>query len=121
VRLQSRDLTKQLDKTEDNIRAFQAYGQSVGEVLKQIDDERFIIKASSGPRYVVGVREKINKEKLTPGTRVALDMQTLTIMRILPREIDPIVFNMLTDGTFFSRYLDRRRSWCVVHRCGRAE
>jgi len=24
-------------------------------------------------------------------------MQTLTIMKILPREVDPIVFNMLTD------------------------
>src|SRR6202012_3068350 len=28
------------------------------------------------------------------GTRVALDMTTLTIMRILPREVDPLVYNM---------------------------
>ena len=98
VRLQARDLERELERAEDGIRAFQAYGQSVGEVLKQIDDERFIIKAASGPRYVVGVREKIPKKKLIPGARVALDMQTLTIMRILPREVDPIVFNMLTDG-----------------------
>tara|TARA_R110002050_G_scaffold74530_3_gene159783 strand:+ start:315 stop:683 length:369 start_codon:yes stop_codon:yes gene_type:complete len=31
------------------------------------------------------------------GTRVALDMTTLTIMRILPREVDPMVFNMLSE------------------------
>lgn len=44
------------------------------------------MKASSGPRYVVGVRTKLDKAKLTQGTRVALDMTTLTIMRALPRE-----------------------------------
>lgn len=46
-----------------------------------------IVKASSGPRYVVGCRTKVDKVKLTSGTRVALDMTTLTIMRALPREV----------------------------------
>ena len=46
-----------------------------------------IVKASSGPRYVVGVRTKVDKEKLVSGTRVTLDMTTLTIMRALPREV----------------------------------
>jgi 26S proteasome regulatory subunit T4 len=46
-----------------------------------------IVKASSGPRYVVGCRAKVDKEKLKTGTRVALDMTTLTIMRALPREV----------------------------------
>jgi 26S proteasome regulatory subunit T4 len=32
--------------------------------------------------------------KLKQGTRVALDMTTLTIMRMLPREVDPMVYNM---------------------------
>ena len=48
-----------------------------------------IVKASSGPRYVAGCRSKVDKEKLTAGTRVVLDMTTLTIMRILPREVYP--------------------------------
>lgn len=46
-----------------------------------------IVKASSGPRYVVGCRSKVDREKLTAGTRVVLDMTTLTIMRALPREV----------------------------------
>lgn len=46
-----------------------------------------IVKASSGPRYVVGCRSKVDKEKLTAATRVVLDMTTLTIMRTLPREV----------------------------------
>lgn len=43
---------------------------------------------------MVGCRSKVDKSKLTPNTRVALDVTTLTIMRILPREVDPVVFNM---------------------------
>lgn len=57
------------------------------------------MKASSGPRYVVGSRSKLDKSKLKQGTRVALDMSTLTIMRPMPREVDPTVFNMLHDDT----------------------
>ncbi len=62
-------------------------------LLKQV-----IVKASSGPRYVVGCRNKVDKTKLIAGmfctfsaclgelifiagTRVSLDMTTLTIMR----------------------------------------
>lgn len=53
-----------------------------------------IIKAASGPRYVVGCRNKLDKSKLKLGTRVALDMTTFTIMRMLPREVDPMVYSM---------------------------
>jgi hypothetical protein len=46
-----------------------------------------IVKASSGPGYVVGCCNKVDKEKLVAGTRVAFDMTTLTIMQALPREV----------------------------------
>lgn len=94
MRLEARNLVKQYEKSEDDLKALQSVGQIIGEVLKQLDEERFIVKASSGPRYVVGCRSKVNKSKLTQGTRVALDMTTLTIMRMLPREVDPLVHNM---------------------------
>ncbi|GBG70466.1 hypothetical protein CBR_g6594 [Chara braunii] len=86
---------KEYDKTEDDLKALQSVGQIIGEVLRQLDEERLIVKASSGPRYVVGCRNKVDKSKLVAGTRVALDMTTLTIMRALPREVDPVVYNML--------------------------
>ncbi|KAI4198609.1 MAG: hypothetical protein LQ350_005200 [Teloschistes chrysophthalmus] len=94
IRLDIKGLQKDFDTTEDNIKALQSVGQIIGEVLKQLDEERFIVKASSGPRYVVGCRSKVDKAKLKQGTRVALDMTTLTIMRMLPREVDPLVYNM---------------------------
>ena len=36
----------------------------------------------------------MDKTKLKQNARVALDMTTLTIMRMLPREVDPLVYNM---------------------------
>lgn len=88
-------LVHEYERTEEDIKAIQSVGLLIGDVLKQMEDDRFIVKASSGPRYVVGCRTKLDKSKLKQGTRVALDMTTLTIMRPMPREVDPTVFNML--------------------------
>ncbi|KAG6821214.1 26S proteasome subunit rpt4 [Arthromyces matolae] len=112
LRFSLKDLEKQYEKTEDDIKAVQSVGQIIGEVMKQLDDERctspdlkdttvrltmetpVIVKASSGPRYVVSYRPALPAAKLKAGTRVSLDMTTLTIMRILPREVDPLVYKM---------------------------
>ncbi|KAH8235480.1 hypothetical protein KR032_001273, partial [Drosophila birchii] len=110
-----KELTKLYDKSENDLKALQSVGQIVGEVLKQLTEDKceipasrgverlcfirfpclaVIVKATNGPRYVVGCRRQLDKAKLKSGTRVALDMTTLTIMRYLPREVDPLVYNM---------------------------
>ncbi|GHJ87126.1 hypothetical protein NliqN6_3528 [Naganishia liquefaciens] len=94
IRLDIRAQQKAYDKSEEDLKAIQSVGQIIAEVLKQLDDERFIVKASSGPRYVVSYRPALPAAKLKAGVRVSLDMTTLTIMRILPREVDPAVYNM---------------------------
>ena len=40
LRLGIKDLQKEFSTTEDNIKALQSVGQIIGEVLKQLDDER---------------------------------------------------------------------------------
>lgn len=94
LRNQEKDLKKKHDKSENDLKSLQSVGQIVGEVLKQLTEDKFIVKATNGPRYVVGCRRSLDKTKLIQGTRVALDMTTLTIMRQLPREVDPLVYNM---------------------------
>ena len=37
---------------------------------------------------------QVDKAKMKQGSRVSLDMTTLTIMRQLPREVDPLVYSM---------------------------
>ncbi|KAI9905377.1 hypothetical protein PsorP6_014162 [Peronosclerospora sorghi] len=83
--------------TFDDVFAEHSVSQIIGEVLRQLDEDRFILKASSGPRSVVGCRAKVDESKLKSGTRVALDMTTLTIMGYLPREVDPTVYHMLNE------------------------
>jgi len=97
LRLDVKNLVADYNRTEEDLKAIHSVGMLIGDVLKQMDDERFIVKASSGPRYVVGCRSKLDKKELKQGIRVALDMTTLTIMRPMPREVDPTVFNMLNE------------------------
>lgn len=108
MRLGLRKLEKDFDKSEDDIKALQSIGQTIGEVLKVLDDEKsnkhtpqskikVIVKASSGPRYIVGRKASIPISGLKQGTRVSLDVLTYTIMRILPREVDPLVYSMTTE------------------------
>jgi 26S proteasome regulatory subunit T4 len=40
VRFSLKDLEKEYEKTEDDIKAVQSVGQIIAEVLKQLDDER---------------------------------------------------------------------------------
>jgi len=106
LRFSLMDKRKEEQKTEDDLKALQTVGQMIGEVLKPLDEERFIVKASSGPRYVVGCRNKVDRAKLKTGDRVSLDYTTYTIMRKLPREVDPMVFNMLTEDPGAISYKD---------------
>jgi len=97
---------KMVDRTENYLKNIESIGQPVGEVLQRITDERIMIKAASGPRYVVGVRPKIDKDLLKPGVRITLDMTTYTIMMILPREVDPNVHNMAAEDPGEVKYSD---------------
>ena len=40
LRMDIKGLSKEFDVTEDNIKALQSVGQIIGEVLKQLDEER---------------------------------------------------------------------------------
>ena len=98
LRLTLRDLNNQYEKSENDLKALQSVGQIVGEVLRQLTEEKFIVKATNGPRYVVGCRRQLEKSKLKPGTRVALDMTTLTIMRSVSFFLNPIAMFMFILG-----------------------
>lgn len=89
--------SKQFEKSENDMKALQTIGQNIGEVLKKIDDEKFIVKTSHGPRYVVGCAKHIDRSQLKLGTRVSLDVTTLTITLVLPREVDPMIQSMGED------------------------
>jgi len=85
-------------KTFKQLNRLQDMGLLVGDIIKNISDKQFIIKAPTGTRYMVGVQNNINKLYLTPLTRIALDSSTLTIMKILKKKIDPMIDVMLKES-----------------------
>jgi 26S proteasome regulatory subunit T4 len=96
----------EFEKTEKYLKNLECIAQLVGEVLQKLTDEKIMVKLASGPRYVVGVRPKIDKNKLKPGVRVTLDMTTYTIMQVLGREVDPTVHNMSCEDPGEIKYGD---------------
>ena len=86
--------TEDLAKSEEMVKALMTIGHLVGEVLKQVSEDRFIVKGPTGARYMVGCRKGIPLDKLKLGARIALDVTTLTVMKVLPREVDPQVYSM---------------------------
>lgn len=85
-------------KTEQDVKALQMVGQSIGEVLQQLNEHKFIVKTSQGPKYIVGIKKEVSNAIKDGfdivGARVTLDVTTLTIMKVLPRKVDPAVFKM---------------------------
>ncbi|MDI3502160.1 MAG: proteasome regulatory subunit [Archaeoglobi archaeon] len=66
----------------------------VGVISEIVDDERVVVRTSSGPKYLVSVSSLIDKKQLTPGTPVAMNQQTLAVVAVLPKEKDPMVYGM---------------------------
>ncbi|ADG13398.1 proteasome-activating nucleotidase [Methanocaldococcus infernus] len=60
----------------------------VGTIVDKIGERKAIVKSSSGPSFLVNISHFVNPDDLTPGTRVALNQQTLTIVDVLPETKD---------------------------------
>ena len=62
LRMDIKGLQKSFETTEDNIKALQSVGQIIGEVLKQLDDERCMSKPpfSSDGKFAPFVFAKVD-------------------------------------------------------------
>ena len=98
TRKEHETLSKQADKSDEHLSMIQNNGQYIAEILKAFPDDKYIVKTVSGNRFLVHCKKAVDKSRLKVGTRVALDFTTLTIMRILPHEVDAKVFNMMSEN-----------------------
>ncbi|MDN5320731.1 MAG: proteasome regulatory subunit [Thermococcaceae archaeon] len=62
-----------------------------GTLIELLDEDRAIVQNYNGPRFVVRIAPWIEKEKLKPGARVALDQRTMAVIELLPSQKDPSV------------------------------
>ncbi|MEM0340520.1 MAG: proteasome-activating nucleotidase [Acidilobaceae archaeon] len=68
-------------------------------VIDVIDNDRVVVRSSSGPNLVVNVASHVDREKLRPGVTVALNSRGSTIVDVLPDRADPLVSVFLVEET----------------------
>ncbi|MBN2154827.1 MAG: proteasome-activating nucleotidase [Candidatus Lokiarchaeota archaeon] len=105
-RLRSLETEKQLLETErlrldkelhtlrnelDRLRQPPLIGATVTDIL---EDDRVVVKSSTGPQFIVNVSRKITTKELEPGMRVALNQRNFAVMEIMPESMDPLVQGM---------------------------
>ena len=105
-RLRSLETEKQLLETErlrldkelhtlrnelDRLRQPPLIGATVTDIL---EENRVVVKSSTGPLFVVNVSRKIGTKDLEPGMRVALNQRNFAVMEVMPESTDPLVQGM---------------------------
>jgi proteasome regulatory subunit len=65
-----------------------------GVLVEVINENKVIIKSSSGPKFVVTVSSNIDLKDLVPGALVACNQRNLSVMEVLPSLKDPEVCGM---------------------------
>jgi len=66
----------------------------IGTILDVLENGKVVIKSSTGPRFIVGSSQFIDGADLQPGTRVALNQQTLAVVGVMSSPKDPTVYGM---------------------------
>ncbi len=61
----------------------------VGQVKELLPEDKAVIESSTGPDFIVNVADFLPNNDLKPGTRVALNKQTLSVVEVLPAPVDP--------------------------------
>jgi proteasome regulatory subunit len=63
----------------------------IGTLQDVLDTDRAIVRSSNGTVFQVSLNQRIDPSKLQPGTRVALNQETLAIIEVLHDAWDPMV------------------------------
>ncbi|NHI91364.1 MAG: AAA family ATPase [Candidatus Lokiarchaeota archaeon] len=64
------------------------------EVIDILEDDRYIVKSSTGPQFVVEASPRIQRKNIIAGIRVALNQRSFSIIEVLPPSKDPFVKGM---------------------------
>ncbi|AKB84363.1 proteasome-activating nucleotidase [Methanococcoides methylutens] len=66
----------------------------VANVVDVFDDGRVLIRSSTGPQFLVKASPELDEDLLIPGSRVALNQQTLAVVDVIPVSDEPVISAM---------------------------
>ena len=61
--------------------------------IQDVVNEQAIVRSSNGTVFLVSINRRLDSTKIKPGTRVALNQDTLSVVEILSDSWDPLVSN----------------------------
>jgi len=88
----------------EELHHLQEPGSYVGEVVKQMGQNKVLVKINPEGKYVVDLDKGIDINALRPNTRVALRNDSYTLHEILPTRVDPLVSLMKVEAVPDSTY-----------------
>ncbi|HJM66060.1 MAG TPA: AAA family ATPase, partial [Candidatus Thalassarchaeaceae archaeon] len=84
-------LKKRSSRLEEELRHLRSPPFIIGNVQDVLDDERAIVRSSNGTVFLVSRNKRLPDSDLRPGTRVALNQDSLSIIDVLTDAHDPLV------------------------------
>lgn len=84
-------LKKRTARLDEEIRLLKSPPLIVGHIQDLIDEESAIVRSSNGTVFQVAVNKRLQSSELKPGTRVALNQDTLAVTALLHDAWDPLV------------------------------
>tara|TARA_B100000886_G_scaffold202470_2_gene139851 strand:- start:274 stop:1494 length:1221 start_codon:yes stop_codon:yes gene_type:complete len=85
------DIKRRASKLDEEVRILKSPPLIVGHLQDILDEERAIVRSSNGTVFQVAINQRLDIDKLRPGTRIALNQDTLSIIEILHDAWDPMV------------------------------
>ena len=86
-----RGLRKKIDRLDENVNLLKMPPLIIGHIQDILDHERAIVRSSNGTVFQVSLNQRLDPELLKPGTRVALNQDSLSVIEVLHEAWDPMV------------------------------
>ena len=90
-----RTLKKRATRLDDEVRLLKSPPLIIGHLQDVLDDRTAIVRSSNGTVFQVSLNQRLEPEKLKPGTRVALNQDTLAVIEVLHEAWDPMVLSLI--------------------------
>ena len=85
------NVKKRASRLDEEVRILKSPPLIIGHLQDILDEERAIVRSSNGTVFQVSVNQRIDPDRLRPGTRIALNQDTLSIVEVLHEAWDPMV------------------------------
>ncbi len=86
-----RTLKKRATRLDDEVRLLKTPPLIIGHLQDVLDERTAIVRSSNGTVFQVALNQRLEPKKLKPGTRVALNQDTLAVIEVLHEAWDPMV------------------------------